>query len=295
LANSWLPGAGGPQAPDPKLIVEAVKQGVISGGGLPIEFRVLGACHGRCEEQQVFGQMLPTNDLIASSIELMVSASQYDGLILMGACDKYVAGLLKAAASLNLPTILLTGGPFRRSCCASGDDYVWPNYLSLAAEAIGLSMPGGAAIPCGSVAERLLLGSAAGRAIISLINSNLTARQFMTPASFENGARLVASLGGLTSLSTYLPSIAAAADVKLDPRLFDRLEDSGSLTEQLSFSASDEGFAFWQAGGVPAALRELKSSLRLKTLSVAGQTAGDLLDDPAAANGQPDRVLSPVA
>jgi dihydroxy-acid dehydratase len=281
LANSWL-SSGRSDDDGRKSLVDVVKDAVFEAGGLPVEFRVLGACNGLCAEeqqqqQQHSGQMLPISDLIASSVGLMVSAGRYDGLILMGACDNYVAGLLKAAASLDLPTVLLNGGPFRKICASF--EGVQANYLSLAAEAMGLSMPGGASIPGERLAERMALAQAAGRAIVSLIDDNLTARRLMTSASFENAARLAGAIGGLEAVSAHLSSLAVVADVRLDQRLFDRVDPLDSLVERLSFSAADGGLAFWRAGGVQAALGELKPALRLKTPSVAGRTVDDHLRD----------------
>ena len=201
IANAWSTTVPGHS--NLRQVTEAVKAGIWSNGGTPVEFGVIGACDGIAVGHEGMRYILPTRDVIAHSIELMVQAHQYDAIMLLGSCDKIVPGMLMAAARLDLPSILVNGGPMLGGPVIAGrkadstsivegigrlqkgdigkaeligmEDQCAPacgscsflgtaNTMCCVAEALGLSLPGSAMIPA-VYARRMHVAFASGEAI----------------------------------------------------------------------------------------------------------------------------------
>lgn len=244
LANAWSTTVPGHF--NLKAVASAVADGIRMAGGTPVEFGVIGACDGIAEGHEGMRYILPTRDVIANSIELMVQAHQYDAVVLLGSCDKIVPGMLMAAGRLDLPAIFVNGGPMlggpfldsRKSdstsiiegvgrllagqiteddllnmenrCapgCGSCSFLGTANTMCCLAEALGMSLPGSAMIPA-SHAARLAVAQKSGQAIVELVKNNITARQIITPEAIENAVRLTSAIGGSTNAALHVPAIA---------------------------------------------------------------------------------------
>ena len=308
IANAWSTTVPGHS--NLRQVSEAVKAGIWSNGGTPVEFGVIGACDGIAVGHEGMRYILPTRDIIAHSIELMVQAHQYDAIMLLGSCDKIVPGMLMAAARLDLPSILVNGGPMLGGPVIAGrkadstsiveglgrlqkgdigkaeligmEDQCAPtcgscsflgtaNTMCCVAEALGLSLPGSAMVPA-VYAQRMHVAFASGEAIVDLCKHNITARQIITGDSIENAVRVVSAIGGSTNTALHIPAIAHDADIDFDIDLFDKISRSTPLIAKMNPAASDNVIDFYQSGGVPAVMAELLPMLHSDTMTVTGQT-----------------------
>jgi len=226
-------------------VAAAVKEGIQEAGGMPVEFGTIGPCDGIAQGHKGMKYILPCRDVIANSVELMIEAHQIDGMVLLGSCDKIVPGMLMVAARLNLPTIVVTGGPMETGRykgenvdvntieVATGafkagkisdqefkeiENSVCPgpgscqmigtaNTMCCLTEALGLSLPGSAAIPAVS-AKRMVIARESGRQIIDLVNKAITAGKIITPESIENAIRVGLAIGGSTNLVLHILALA---------------------------------------------------------------------------------------
>ena len=232
-----------------KFLGEYVKQGIFQGGGTPVEFGTIAACDGIAQGHKGNYFILPSRDLIANEVEVMIEAHRLDGLVLLGSCDKIVPGMLMAAARLDIPTIMVVGGPMEGGCMFDGrasdgtsiteslgmlkagkidggtyrmlEDKAEPtcgscsflgtaNTMCCLAEALGLSMPGSATIPA-TYADRLRAAQTSGRQIVTLIEQGITARKIINQEGIENAIRVNSAIGGSTNVALHMPAIAYEA------------------------------------------------------------------------------------
>lgn len=314
IANAWSTTVPGHF--NLRQVATAVADGIRMAGGTPVEFGVIGACDGIAEGHEGMRYILPTRDVIASSIELMVEAHQYDAIVLLGSCDKIVPGMLMAAARLDLPAIFLNGGPMmggpfldnRKSdstsiiegvgrllaghitdddllsmenrcapSCGSCSFLGTANTMCCLAEALGMSLPGSAMIPA-THAARLAMGQKTGRAIVELTTKNITARQIITPESIENAVRLTSAIGGSTNAALHVPAIAYEAEIDFDISMFDRMSRSTPLIAKMNPAASANVIDFYESGGVQAVMSELTSVLHTGALTVNNLTVAQNLE-----------------
>jgi len=308
IANAWSTTVPGHY--NLRQVAAAVKEGIRSAGGTPVEFGVIGACDGIAEGHEGMRYILPTRDVIADSIELMVQAHQYDGVALLGSCDKIVPGMLMAAARLDLPAILINGGPMlggpmiagrkadttsiiegvgrmkrgeidpdeliamESSCapsCGSCSFLGTANTMCCIAEALGMSLTGSAMIPA-THSERFRVARQAGEAVVRMVSAGLTARQIITPQSLENAVRLTSAIGGSTNAALHVPAIAYEAELDFDIDRFDDLSRTTPLIAKMNPAASANVIDFYQSGGVPAVMAELLPILHGDALTVTGNT-----------------------
>lgn len=309
IANSWnrvVPGHY-----NLALVAEYVKQGIFQAGGTPVEFGVIAACDGIAQAHVGMHYILPTRDLIAADVEMMVQAHQLDAVVLLGSCDKIVPGMLMAAARLDVPSIMVVGGPMEGGCEFDGrasdvtslteglgmwaagkldeaslrrlEDQVTPtcgscsflgtaNTMCCVAEAMGMCLPGSATIPA-TQAARLRSAQAAGRQIVELTRRGITARRIINRKGIENAFRLGAAMGGSTNLALHIPAIAYEAECpEID---LDALEAIARGTPHITKvnPASPYNIPdFHTAGGVPATMKEILPLLHGDALTVTGQT-----------------------
>jgi dihydroxy-acid dehydratase len=311
IANAWSTTVPGHY--NLRRVSAAVREGIRAAGGTPVEFGVIGACDGIAEGHEGMRYILPTRDIIAHSIELMVQAHQYDGLVLLGSCDKIVPGMLMAAARLDLPAILVNGGPMlggpliqgrkadttsliegvgrlkkgeisedelarmEDACaptCGSCSFLGTANTMGCIAEALGMSLTGSAMIPA-THAGRLHAAQDAGRAIVDLVRRGLTARQIITRASLENAVRLTSAIGGSTNAALHIPAIAYEAKLAFDIRWFDDISRSTPLVARVNPAAACNVIDFYASGGVPVVMNEIASLLHTEAMTVTGRTIGE--------------------
>ncbi|MCG8567593.1 MAG: dihydroxy-acid dehydratase, partial [Desulfobacterales bacterium] len=296
-------------------VSEAVKAGIWQNGGTPVEFGVIGACDGIAEGHEGMRYILPTRDIIAHSIELMVQAHQYDAIVLLGSCDKIVPGMLMAAARLDIPAILVNGGPMmggpmihgRKAdstsiiegmgrmkageiteaelldmedrcapTCGSCSFLGTANTMCCIAEALGMSITGSAMIPA-THARRMHSAQESGRKIVDLVRSNTTARQIINEKSIANAVRLTSAIGGSTNAALHIPAIAHEADVPFDIDLFDEISRSTPVLAKMNPAASFNVIDFYESGGVPAVMGEMISLLDADIPTVTGKTMAENL------------------
>ena len=328
IANSWnrvVPGHY-----NLNLVSEYVKQGVFQAGGTPVEFGVIAACDGIAQGHAGMHYILPTRDLIAHTIEMMVQAHQLDALVLLCSCDKIVPGMLMAAARLDLPAIMVVGGPMEGGCEFDGrssdssslpeavgmlrsgrigeeeitalEDCATPtcgscsflgtaNSMCCVAEALGMCLPGSATIPA-THASRLRTAQASGRQIVGLLEDGITARSIINQKGLENAIRVNTAIGGSTNVALHIPAIAYEACCDLSMDRFEVLSRSTPHIAKMYPAAAPNVPDFHDAGGVPAVMRELLPLLHGDAMTVTGRTAAE---NVAAAKVRDSNIIRTLA
>lgn len=314
IANSYTNATPGHYVLDQ--LCEQVKAGILKAGGTPMVFSTVAPCDGIAEGHEGMRYILPTRDLIASSVECMVRAHRFDGLVLLGSCDKIVPGMLMAAARLEMPAIFLNGGPMLPACY-HGKHYDgniiteaigWKkqgkidqqefnrienlaepcpgscamlgtaNTMCSLAESLGLALPGTATIPA-VMAERMQAGVRTGEKIVELVQNGITTKEILTENAFENAMMHLLTMGGSTNGILHLQAVyheAGLGELSLDA--FDALSKRVPQVASI-YPASEYDMAdYHEAGGVPAILRELRPMLHLNEMTVTGQTVGENLE-----------------
>jgi dihydroxy-acid dehydratase len=294
-------------------LVEAVSRGVLAAGGLPRVFPTVSL-----GEVFLNPTSMMYRNLMAMDTEEMIGAQPMDAVVLVGGCDKTVPAQLMGAASANLPAVQLVAGPMmtgrhrgaRLGACTDCRGY-WARYragtvsaaemdivegrlavtagtcavmgtastMACIAEALGMSLPGTAAIPAVHSA-RLVAAEESGKAAVRLIESRITPRRVMTRPAIENALRVLMALGGSTNAIVHLAAIAGRVGVRLS---FERLNEISDETPVLvDLKPVGEGYMedFFAAGGVGAVLRELRPLLDLDTIDVEGRRLRERLDEP---------------
>ncbi len=288
--------------------------GVYEKGGKPAEFHVTDLCDGCAQGHDGMNYILASREVIADMVELHASVSPWDGMILISSCDKSIPAHLKAAARLDLPTILVPGGSMRPSpdmstSIKAGEislkekrkDQITPleiksykltgspsfgacQFLGTAstmqciAEALGLALPGSALAPA-TMRDITALARKAGRKIMELVEKGITARSILTPEAFYNAIVVHAAIGGSTNGLLHLPSIAAEAGIELRPELFDEINRKIPHIGNIFPSGRYPTEAFYFAGGIPMVQLVLKDFLKLDVITVTGRTLGENLED----------------
>jgi len=279
-------------------LAEKVREGITAAGGVPFEFGVIGICDGIAMGHEGMRYSLPSRENIADSIELMAQAHRFDGLVCIGTCDKIVPGMLMAAARTDIPSIILTGGPMLSGfqdgkelslieifegvgkvaagtmsepalcelerCampgCGSCQGLYTANTMACMTEAMGMSLPGCAAIPAVDAAK-LRIARETGEAIIPLVREELTPRKIITKKSLRNAIRVDMALGGSTNTVLHLMALAMEAGIPLS------LEDFSSLAKEIPHicymqpSGPHSMQTLHRAGGIPAVLKRLEKYL----------------------------------
>ncbi len=312
-------------------IAEAVKAGVRAAGGTPVLFPAIAVCDGIAMGHVGMKYSLVTRDLIADSTEAMAIAHQFDGLVMIPNCDKNVPGLLMAAARINVPTILCSGGPMlagrlkdgRRTClshmfeavgayhagtldeagvrdyeenacptCGSCSGMYTANSMNCLSEAIGMALPGNGTIPA-AYSARLRLAKHAGMKIMELVEKGIRPRDIMTEAAFHNAETVDMALGCSTNTMLHLPAIAHEAGVAIS---LDAANAISAKTPNLCHLAP-AGDTFMEdldlAGGVAAVMKEL-SKKGLLDLSVMTVTGKPLAATVNAAENRNEEIIRPA-
>ncbi len=320
IANSWSEAVPGHL--HLKQLAAWVKEGVREAGGMPVEFNTVAACDGVAQGEGMHA-ILPLREVIAASIELMARANRFDGLVLLCTCDKIIPAMLMAAARLDLPALLVTGGPmavgqipgravilsdvkeamgryqagaisqegFSEIECAACPGPGACSFLGTAntmacvVEAMGLSLPGCATLAA-EATDRRELCHQSGKTILDLVRQEITARQFITPESLANAVRVVVALGGSTNAALHIPAIANEAKQRLTLKEFDRLCRETPLIGKFRPTSQWTVHDLHAAGGIPTVLRILKPLLNLDVPTVIGSKLADIAASAPAADGK---------
>ena len=288
-------------------LAEAVKRGVWQAGGFPLEFPVMSL-----GEYNMRPTTMLYRNLMSMDVEESITANPLDGVVLLGGCDKTTPALLMGAASADVPAIMVTGGPqlkgnwrgeelgsctdCRRyhqelraeriteedwaelqSCIvrSPGHCMVMGTASTMAAicEALGMALPGNAAIPAVD-ARRQQLSEAAGRQIVRLVEQGRRPSDGMTPAAFENAIRTLHAVGGSTNAIVHLAAIAGRVGIDLPLSRFDELSRTTPFILNLKPSGEFLMEDFYYAGGVPALLNALSPLLNLEAKTITGDSLG---------------------
>ncbi|HHP50377.1 MAG TPA: dihydroxy-acid dehydratase, partial [Moorella mulderi] len=275
-------------------VAEAVKAGVRMAGGTPLEFPVIGVCDGLAMNHLGMKYSLASREIIADSIEVMAQAHPFDALVFIPNCDKIVPGMLMAAARLNLPAVLISGGPMLAgryrgrpvslstvfegvgavqagqmgeeelkvledsACpgCGSCSGMFTANTMNCLAEALGLALPGNGTLPAVSAA-RIRLAKEAGYLVMEVWKKGIRPRDILTEAAFYNAIALDMALGGSTNTCLHLLAIAHEAGVPLSLKDFHRISQRTPQLVKLSPASSQHIEDLDEAGGIPAVMGEL--------------------------------------
>ncbi len=313
-------------------LVEAVKAGVYAAGGTPMVFNTIGVCDGIAMNHKGMKFSLPSRELIADSIEIMAEAHPFDGLVLLSSCDKIIPGMLNAAASMNIPSIFVSGGPMLpgkvsgreigvdkifeavgsfksgkidadelyeielRGCPGAGScsGMFTANTMSNLSEALGMALPFNGSAPA-VYSERIWLAKQTGYRAVELVKEGLRPRDILTRETFNNAIATDMALGGSTNTALHIPALAYYAGIDLT------LKDFGEITEKVPHLTSlapagpHHVVDLYHAGGIPAILSELRKSGLIddRQLTVYGKNVGEMLDE-IKAGIKDESIIRPV-
>jgi dihydroxy-acid dehydratase len=307
-----------------KELAEAVKRGVWQAGGLPLEFPTISLGEIFLSPTSMFFR-----NLMAIDTEEMIRAQPMNGVVLLGACDKTIPAQLMGAASADIPTIMITGGPTLSGrwngrdlgACTDCRAY-WTEYragtinaaqlgeledslcrsdghctvmgtastMSSACEALGIALPGSAAIPAPD-ARRFRAAEATGKRIVQLVEEDLRPSKIMTRQAFENAIRLMMALGGSTNAVVHLLAVAGRLNLDITLEDFDRLARDTPLIANIRPSGTWQMEQLFEAGGIPAVMKELLPLLHGDCITVTGKTIAENVADAFVRN--PD-VIAPL-
>lgn len=309
IANSWntlVPGHY-----NLNQVAEFVKKGIYAAGGTAVEFGVMAACDGIAQGHDGMKYILPSRELICNSVEVMIQAHHLDAVILLCSCDKIVPGMLMAAARLNIPAIVVHGGPMmggiefdgrssdltsideakgmfyanriqeqtytaleNLACrgCGSCSFLGTANTMCCLTEALGMCLPGGALIPA-FYSERFSYAYESGRAIVRMAQKGITARSVITEAAVDNAIITALAISGSTNAVIHLAAIAHEAGLGLDVvSEFKRLNEITPQIVKVNPAAKYNMEDFYQAGGIPRVMQNLGDLLDQNVLTCTGET-----------------------
>jgi dihydroxy-acid dehydratase len=298
-------------------VAAAVEAGIWTAGGVPLEFNTIAVCDGIAMGHSGMCYSLPSRELIADSVETMAMAHQFDGLVLIPNCDKIVPGMLMAAARLNIPAIVVSGGPMMAgryrgqdvdvknlfeaagevkagrltegelnalelaACpgCGSCAGLFTANTMNCLTEALGMGLPGNGTIPA-VAAARIRLARQAGAQIMQLVEEELLPRDIMTQVAFSNAIAVDMAIGGSTNTVLHLVAIACEAGVSLPLERFDEISQRTPYLTKLSPSGPHHMQDLDEAGGIPAVMAELLSNnlLHGEARTVTGKTVAETVE-----------------
>lgn len=298
-------------------IAQAVKYGILEAGGTPIEFPAIGICDGIAMGHNGMKYPLASRELVADSVEAVANGHAFDALVLIPNCDKIVPGMLMAAARLNIPTVVVSGGPMlpgrlngkdisvstvfeaagrfesgqigkaelneieHCACpgCGSCSGLFTANTMNCLTEVLGMGLPGNGTIPAAYNGQRIALAKHAGMAVMNLLEKNIRPRDIMTAKAFENAITVDMAIGGSSNTALHLPAIAHEAGIDLPLELFDKISKKTPYLTKLSPGGSHHIIDLNEAGGISAVMHELDKLKLIKKscMTVTGKTIGQLI------------------
>ncbi len=276
-------------------IAQAVKLGVAAAGGTPIEFPAIGICDGIAMGHNGMKYPLASRELICDSIEAVANGHAFDGLVMIPNCDKIVPGMLMAAGRVNIPTVVVSGGPMLagrhkgkdisvstmfeaagkvesgqmtqeemtemefQACpgCGSCSGLFTANTMNCMTEVLGMGLPGNGTIPAAYFGARRILAKKAGAVIMDLVKRDIKPRDIMTMESFENAIAVDMAIGGSTNTVLHLPAIAHEAGIELPLQKFDEISRKAAYICKMSPGGTYHMQDLNEAGGICAVMKEL--------------------------------------
>jgi dihydroxy-acid dehydratase len=297
-------------------LVTSLKMGIAMNGGTPLEFSTIGVCDGIAMNHEGMKYSLISRELIADSVEIMATAFPFDGIVMVCNCDKIIPGMLMAMLRLNIPSLIISGGPMlagkikerdidlitvfeavgarkagkitedelhemeENACPGAGScaGMFTANSMNCLSEAIGLALPGNGTIPA-VMAERQRLAKEAGKKIMELVAKDIKPRDIATIKAFENAIHVEMALGSSTNTVLHLPAIAHEAGIKLDLNLFNKISAETPNLCKISPAGPSHLEDLHAAGGVTAVMGELmkKKMLHTDIITVTGKTVKEVV------------------
>ena len=294
-------------------ITEAAKLGVAAAGGTPMEFPAIGVCDGIAMGHTGMKFSLASRELIADSIEAVATATGFDALVLIPNCDKVVPGMLMAAARLNIPCVVVSGGPMlpgryqghdisvsqsfeaagefaagkiteadmtsieAAACpgCGSCAGLFTANTMNCLTEALGMGLPGNGTIPAAYTGARRQLAKRAGHVVMELLKKDIKPRDILTEKAFENAITVDMGIGGSTNTVLHLTAIAHEAGIELPAARFDEISRKTPYIAKLSPAGIHHMIDLNEAGGINAVMKELskKGVIHTDAMTVVGTVA----------------------
>ena len=311
-------------------IAEAVRAGIRTAGGTPIEVPCIGVCDGTAMNHIGMNYSLPSRELVADSIESMAEANAFDAMVLIPNCDKIVPGMLMAAARVNIPSVVVSGGPMLagrwkgkdlnltlvfeavgavragkmtdealleledHACpgCGSCAGMYTANSMNCLTEALGMGLPGNGTIPA-VYGERIRLAKEAGRKVMEILEKGIRPRDIMTYETFENALTVDMALGCSTNSALHLPAIAHEADIVINLDILNEISGRTPDLCKLSPAGPHHMQDLYAAGGVPAVMKELakKGLLHPDQKTVGGCTIGEIAEQAEVLD---ENVIRPI-
>lgn len=276
-------------------IAQAVKLGVAAAGGMPVEFPAIGICDGIAMGHNGMKYPLASRELVCDSIEAVANGHAFDGLLLIPNCDKIVPGMLMAAGRLNIPAVVVSGGPMLagrhkgkdisvstmfeaagkvgsgqmsqeemtqmeyEACPGYGScsGLFTANTMNCMTEVLGMGLPGNGTIPAAYFGARRMLAKKAGEVVVDLVRRDVKPRDIMTLEAFENAIAVDMAIGGSTNTVLHLPAIAHEAGIDLPLDTFDRISRKAAYLCKLSPGGTYHMQDLNEAGGICAVMKEL--------------------------------------
>ena len=309
-----------------RTLAEAAKQGIRAEGGVPFEMNTIGMCDGIAQGHEGMKRILPSRNLIADSIELAVDANRFDAIVLLASCDKIVPACWMAAARLDIPAIIITGGPMMpgiyrgqelanpytreatgryhrgeitlkdlneiESCLCPGPGSCammgTANSTSCLTEVMGLSLPG-----CGTAhavdAKKMRLSRESGEQVMRLFREDLRPSKILTPQTIKNAITASMALGGSSNIVLHLLALANELGIPLSLEDFDEISRRTPFLCNITPSGKYPMFNLEQAGGVAAVLNEIRDLLDLSAMTITGKTLGENI--AGIRSGNPDVIF----
>jgi dihydroxy-acid dehydratase len=311
-------------------ISQAVKDGIRMTGGTPMEFSTIGICDGIAMNHEGMKYSLGSRELICDSVEVMAKAYPFDGLVLIPNCDKIIPGMMMAAMRLNIPCIMISGGPMLagrfkgqavdlisvfegvgkvagglmakselallEQCACPGPGscagMFTANSMNCLSEALGLALPGNGTVPAVH-AGRIRLAKRAGQRILALVRDNIKPRDIVTRDAFVNAITVDMAFGGSSNTALHLPAIAHEGGIRLPLSLFDEVSERIPHLCNMSPAGPHHLEDLFEAGGVYGIMKELsrRRFIRKHCMTVEGKTVGQILRNVTVENPEVIRPL----
>lgn len=311
-------------------LADYVKQGIIEAGGVPRQSETIAICDGLCQGHKGMCYPLASRDLIADSVEMVVEAHHFDAMVLLPGCDKIIPGMLMAAARLDIPAIVVPGGPMLPGnvggnplfCSSELREYPGrvekgtatveemkaaekaalptvgscahlgtANSMCMLTEVLGMALPGAGTAPAVSN-ERKRIAKASGRYVMKLLRDGITPRQILTRETMLNGVAGAMATGSSTNLVLHLMAIAHEAEVSLSLNDFDKISREVPFVCNLQPSGKYPIISLDSSGGIPAVLKTIEYSLNTNQMTVTGSTIKELLQSVEVKH---DDVIKPLS
>jgi dihydroxy-acid dehydratase len=327
LANAWSEAS--PAHIHLRGLAESVKAGIWQAGGVPFEFGVFATCGNIAIGTEALKYELALRDVLAASIETVAQVHHFDGLVLLASCDSIIPGQLMGAARVNLPALMVTGGPMlagewrggtvlspdvneavfgalplghltqqdllEMENCACPSVGACPvmgtaNTMQILTEAMGMALSGSATIPP-TLSDKQRASRESGHRIVELVKRGIRSSDILDERALRNAIAVNAAIGGSTNAPLHIMSIGRELGIEIELGLFDEISRQTPLLASVVPNGPHTVIDFYKAGGVPALQKELKDLIDTSALTVDGGTVGDNLKGIEGTHGEASSSL----